>query len=444
MPSPCKRRKAHFRKESANAEKKKMKKHEKENPNVSPNARKKRRRLRLSVGKKAAIAVILGIYVLVLAATSLFVFYRPQTQRNSLVAVVTQTDSNGNAVTDKFGNVVTEIIDFDPASDVDAYNILVLGHDRAAMLTDVFMLVNIDNRDGSITIMQIPRDTWISDHTGPDGNFHYVATNKINAVFSTYYSYHRYTEGMEESKAYNEALLSLTSVLEENLFINIDYSLIMDLDGFQSIVDILGGVDLYVEQAMYYSDPDQGLYINIPAGQQTLNGAQAEGFVRYRYGYLTADLGRQNAQKQFMTALFSKAKSTLSLSNVDKLTSIADAIYTYIDTDMSAADILFFAKSLLKCDLSQMNMMTMPGNLASGYYVVNREAVYGVINTSFNLGETDIPEAAFDSNAVFNSAYDGAISYAYNMPSDSVFDNTVFNGAEVEEEGIHLPWNNGY
>lgn len=417
---------------------KKMKKLEKEN---AP-ARKKRRRLGLSAGKKAAIAVILGIYVLVLAATSLFVFYRPQANRDALTAVLTQTDIDGNVITDKYGNAVTEIVEFSPGKNVDAYNILVLGHDRAAMLTDVFMLVNVDNRDGSITIMQIPRDTWISDHTGDDGSYHYVATNKINAVFSTYYSYHRYTEGMDETKAYKEALLSLTDVLEKNLFINIDYSLIMDLDGFQNIVDILGGVDLYVEQAMYYTDPEQGLYINIPAGQQTLNGAQAEGFVRYRYGYLTADLGRQNAQKQFMTALFDKAKSTLSLSNVDKLTEIADAIYTYIDTDMSAADILFFAKSLLKCDLSEMNMMTMPGNLASGYYVMNREAVYGVINTSYNLGESDIPEAAFDSIGIFNSTSDGAISYAYSLPADEVFDNTVFNGADVADEGIHLPWNN--
>lgn len=417
---------------------KKMKKLEKEN---AP-ARKKRRRLGLSAGKKAAIAVILGIYVLVLAATSLFVFYRPQANRDALTAVLTQTDIDGNVITDKYGNAVTEIVEFSPGKNVDAYNILVLGHDRAAMLTDVFMLVNVDNRDGSITIMQIPRDTWISDHTGDDGSYHYVATNKINAVFSTYYSYHRYTEGMDETKAYKEALLSLTDVLEKNLFINIDYSLIMDLDGFQNIVDILGGVDLYVEQAMYYTDPEQGLYINIPAGQQTLNGAQAEGFVRYRYGYLTADLGRQNAQKQFMTALFDKAKSTLSLSNVDKLTEIADAIYTYIDTDMSAADILFFAKSLLKCDLSEMNMMTMPGNLASGYYVMNREAVYGVINTSYNLGESDIPEAAFDSIGIFNSTSDGAISYAYSLPADEVFDNTVFNGVDVADEGIHLPWNN--
>jgi len=410
-----------------------MNTNEKENAAV----RRKKRKGSLSTGKKVAITVILALYVVVLAATSLFVFYRPNVDRNTMSAVITQTDSDGSVVTDKEGNAVTEIITVDPSENVDAYNVLVLGHDRAAMLTDVFMLVNIDNRDHSITVMQIPRDTWVSDHDG-----HYVISNKINAMFSTYFNYHRYTDGLDDSEAYDKALSSVTEVLEKNLFINIDYSVIMDLNGFQSIVDILGGVDLYVERAMTYQDPEQGLYINIPAGYQTLNGYQAEGFVRYRMGYATADLGRQNAQKQFMTAFFSKAKRTFSLSNVDKLTDIADAVYTYIDTDMTAANILFFAKSLLKCDLSEMNMMTMPGNLASGYYVMNREAVYGVINTSFNLNSTDIPADAFDSGRLFNNQGDAYINYAYNLPANEVFDNTVFNGADVDKDGVDLPWNN--
>ncbi len=408
------------------------------NNKENASAKRKKKRGMLSTGKKVAIVIILALYLIVLAATSVFVFYRPNADRSAITAIVTQTDEHGSVVTDAEGNAVTEIITMDPEEKVDSYNILVLGHDRAAMLTDVFMLVNIDNRDNSVTIMQIPRDTWVSDHKGPDGSSHYVATNKINAIFSTYFNYHRYNDGLDTSAAYDKALTSVADVLEENLFINIDYSVIMDLDGFQKIVDILGGVEMYVERPMTYQDPEQGLYINIPAGYQTLNGHQAEGFVRYRKGYSTADLGRQNAQKQFMTALLNKAKSTLSLSNVDKLTDIADAIYTYIDTDMSAGDILFFAKSLLKCDLANMNMMTMPGNLVGQYYVMNRAAVYGVINTSYNLNSTDIPDAAFDNGNLFNN-----LSYAYNLPADQVFDNTVFNGADVNEDGVDLPWN-GY
>jgi len=122
-------------------------------------AKKRKKRGMLSTGKKVAIVIILALYLIVLAATSVFVFYRPNADRTSLTAVITQTDEYGSVVTDAEGNAVTEIISMDPDEDVDAYNILVLGHDRAAMLTDVFMLVNIDNRDNSITVMQIPRDT---------------------------------------------------------------------------------------------------------------------------------------------------------------------------------------------------------------------------------------------------------------------------------------------
>jgi len=232
-----------------------MNKQQKENVQV----KKKKRRGALSTGKKVAIIVILALYVIVLAATSLFVFYRPNTEREDLTAVIVHTDDKGSIVTDEEGNAKTEIVTVQPDEKVDAYNILVLGHDRAAMLTDVFMLVNIDNRDNSITVMQIPRDTYVSDHKGPDGTYHYVATNKINAVFSTYFNYHRYNDGLDVHEAYDKALLSVADILEDNLFINIDYSVIMDLNGFQKIVDILGGVELYVERPMVYDDPEQGL-----------------------------------------------------------------------------------------------------------------------------------------------------------------------------------------
>ena len=41
------------------------------------------------------------------------------------------------------------------------YNFLVMGHDREASLTDVIMLVSYDTELGKMTIMQLPRDTYI-------------------------------------------------------------------------------------------------------------------------------------------------------------------------------------------------------------------------------------------------------------------------------------------
>lgn len=387
----------------------------------------KKRRWKLSKGKTAAIAVILALYVLVIAAVSVVVFYRPEIESDKRVYVETVTDTHGNVIKQ-------EIV---MNRDTSSYNILVLGHDRAARLTDVFMLVNIDNNDHSITIMQIPRDTWIANHTDAEDSSRNISipTNKINALFSTYYHRDVYQLGVD--KAYSKALGLVSKDLEQNLGIEIDYSVIMDLEGFGNIVDILGGVEIYVEQAMYYSDPGQGLYINIPSGYQTLNGAQAEGFVRYRSGYLTADLGRQNAQKQFLAALFAKAKSSLSITNVQQLTDLANEIFSCIYTDMNAADMLYFTQCILQCDLSTMNMMTMPGNLANGYYVMNRAAVRKIINDNYNVYDKELTDGIFDQKQVFNCPDQYNINYAYFLPADNVYDDSVYNGENVED--IYIP-----
>lgn len=381
---------------------------------------KKGKKSRLSKKKKVVIIVLLALYAIILAATALVVFYRPQVEEK--VRTYTET------VTDEHGNIIT--VEKQEKRLDGKYNILVLGRDRWAMLTDVFMLVNIDNNTHDITVMQIPRDTWISDN-----NEISVPTNKINAVYATYFNKFR-GEGQDEDTAYYNALLALSELLEDDLCIQIDYSAIMNLDGFVNIVDILGGVEMDVPFTMTYYDETQNLSINIPAGHQTLNGAQAEGFVRYRYGYAMADLARQDAQKTFLTALFSKVKSSVSITNVSKLTELANEIFSNLTTDMSAGDILYFAKSLLSCDMSSINMMTMPGNLANHYVVMNRAATLDVINSYFNLYDNDISNSRFDRNGAFNNAYVYSMNEAYNKPADQITFGNIYSGDVIDENGL--------
>ncbi len=410
------------------------------------NRPRRKRKALLSRGKKIAISVILVIYAFVIVATSLVVFYRPTVRRSTIQHIVEITNEKGEVIG-------TEIVEYEPEDKPTSYNVLVLGMDRMAMLTDVFMIVNIDTSDNSITVMQIPRDTWVSNHSikTEEGDIrpYDVISNKANAIFSTYFRSNLYGLGMSEDEAYDAALETLTETIENSLLIHIDYSVIMDLNGFRNIVDTMGGVEIYIPSPMVYYDDVQGLAINIPAGVQTLNGEQSEGFVRYRIGYLTADLGRQNAQKRFLVAMFNKLKSTCSLSNISQLTEIADSIFTYVDTNMSAGDILFFAQCLLKCDLESMNMLTMPGNLADGYYVMNHEAVLNLMNAKYSTLKEDIRPENFDNVVVdsgsgikyqlFNNPLNYNINNVYNQSPEYVYDNSIYNGEEVDENGIDIP-----
>lgn len=87
---------------------------------------------------------------------------------------------------------------------------------------------------------------------------------------------------------------------------------------------------MYVPQDMYYSDPVQGLYINLKEGQQHLDGDQAEQLVRFRK-YPTGDLGRIEVQHQFFSAFVSKIlDSETIISNAPQL---IKAAFEYVDTE---------------------------------------------------------------------------------------------------------------
>ncbi len=420
---------------------------------------KKKKKLRRKNGrlKKSQIALIMAIFViyaLVLVVAAWMIFYKPTSpNQEELPFEIEPMKPVETVVSDDPENPPLDNVTDNPTSPSEntpsgseqpaeteemptvdeyvvkdgVYNILLLGHDDQALLADVTMLVNVNTNDNTITVMQIPRDTFVSLN---------ILTNHVNAMFNSFYN-QCYAGSYDATVPY--AIKEVEKVYEKSLCINIHHTAVLSLAGFESIVNIMGGVGVYVPEAMYYTDPEQGLYISIGEGYQWLDGAAAEGFVRYRSGYVQADLGRVNAQKIFLTAFFDQFKNTLKSANVSKLTDIATEISKYLTTDMSISDMMFYAKALLKMDLSDINMLTIPGNLVGQYYVVNRAATLNVVNEYFNIYEKEITDSIFDRSGTFNLYSDPWISEYYYAGSDYVYDDHVYNGESVNNESIHIP-----
>jgi len=307
------------------------------------------------------------------------------------------------------------------------YNILVVGHDKEAHLADVTMLVNFDTVNNSISIMQIPRDTYV----GLDG----LTTHKVNESFARFYNKALTTEASDVNLA---ALDQYASMFERNLCINIHHTVLMNLDGFKNIVDALGGVTLYVPEDMEYNDPDQGLYINLKKGEQTLDGAKAEQFVRFRSGWVQADLGRINAQKIFLTAMFNQVKAVIKNLDVPAISNMATEVFKNVYTDMSVSDIIYFAKHLVNVDLESINMTTIPGNMAGSFYVTNREATLNVINQYFNIYYAEITDSIFDKSKLFcNLASTEACNVYFGDPEDIL--DGVYNADDINKDSIDIP-----
>lgn len=248
------------------------------------------------------------------------------------------------------------------------YTILVSGVDDGNGNSDTNILVAIDAENDYIYGVSIPRDTkavW-------DGKSH-----KINSAFGS--------GGMEK----------LAEVISQQLGIPVDYTVLVDLQGFEALVDAIGGVDFEVPINMNYDDPIQGLHIHFSAGMQHLDGEDAMKVVRFRHnndgtGYGSEDIGRMQTQQDFLKAV---AQQTLQLSNVDKVGEFAKIFQNYVETDLSLGNLAWLGKEAISIGGDNISFSTLPGEWKSPYIYLDQEAVLTLVNDYLNpYVEDRLPE----------------------------------------------------
>jgi len=250
-------------------------------------------------------------------------------------------------------------------------NFLVVGVD-AFNLADLIMVAQYNFETGELNAIQIPRDTRV-ETTRWD--------NKINSAFSL--------SGIEELK---NDVTQITGL-------EIDRYVIIGLRGFRDIVDAIGGVEIDVPIRMFYTDPYQNLTIDLRPGPQTLNGRQAEGFIRFRKnndgsGYPDGDLGRLRAQQQFYTAVMDRLVSARGILQLPNLIGI---VQDNVRTDISGSEMVRFVSIALRADLYGFNIMKLPGDSGFvggiSYFLHNAEETSRIVaeylTPTQNAGQAD-------------------------------------------------------
>ena len=345
------------------------------------------------------VAVLVAAFVILAAAVTIFLVYKPDYEdKPSFLTGDTDNSGVGVVVTDPQGdNIVIE-------RNQEQVNFMIIGKDRWAYNTDVMIIASYNVSDGAISLMQIPRDTYIDVGRG---------NHKANSLLASYYS-----EAVKNKEADPQAvaLKKLEETFEQVFCITIDYYAMMDLNGFVNIVDALGGVEVDVPFDMKYSDPVQGLNINLKKGLQTLSGDQAEQFIRFRADYVEGDIGRVDAQKIFISACLQKVKSSFSVSTI---AAIAEQVVQYVTTDISLKDLVYYAKKALAVDLDKMTMLTLPGiqgrqydTSGTWYYIAYRDGTIAAVNKYFNSYNFDVTVDMFDRN---NALYDEEGTYMHSI-----------------------------
>lgn len=216
------------------------------------------------------------------------------------------------------------------------YNILLAATDKDGTRTDTMMVMCYDTVKQTIGVVSIPRDTLVARESG---NPHLV-----------------YGKGGVEQRVED---------VSHMLGIPIDFYVKVNIKGFITLVDYLGGVDFYVPCDMDYDDPTPGqdLHIHYKEGRQVLGGQQAMEVARFRKnndgsGY--TDTGRTQTQQKLLIAL---AKKVLAWNNIAKINGFVEIFNKNVSTDLSMDEMLYFASQAMGLDPSTaVETATLEGN----------------------------------------------------------------------------------
>ncbi|HEX5191084.1 MAG TPA: LCP family protein [Streptosporangiaceae bacterium] len=159
------------------------------------------------------------------------------------------------------------------------------GHDISGRRSDTIMVLHMPANGSRPVLISLPRDSYvpIPGH----------GSDKINAAY-----------------AYGGPRL-LAETVQNVTGLRIDHFMSIGFGGFVRVVDAVGGVRICIKAPIV--DPAAGLHLH--KGCQTLDGAEALGFVRTRHTFATQDLQRIQDQRIFLRALLRKLTSAGVIAN---------------------------------------------------------------------------------------------------------------------------------
>lgn len=233
-------------------------------------------------------------------------------------------------------------------------NFLIVGHHKR--LADTMMIAAVDDEKQKMTLISIPRDLFVNGR-------------KLNEYLNTY--------GISKLK---EKIEQVSGLQIENYFV-------LNFQAFETIIDSLSGIDIYVEKPVYdpfYPDGNGGytLYA-VEAGSHHMSGAQALKYARSRHS--TSDFDRAFRQQQIFKAVQERILNFDILNNLGAIKNIFDELKSAIETDIEFGAAIDYLSKFKDYRISDGNVLTTGDllysstNIAGQYILLPRSGSFAKI-----------------------------------------------------------------
>ena len=263
--------------------------------------------------------------------------------------------------------------------DDNIVNVMLIGQDRRPgedrARSDSMILVTFNKEKKTITMTSFMRDLYVKIPGG-------YLDNRINTSYSL--------GGIE----------LLNQTLYENFGVVVDATVEVDFGQFRNIIDLLGGVEIELDEA-------EARYINkkmntrdVEPGVQILNGKQALWYARNRSTGGTSDFGRTNRQRTVLNALIEAYKN----KPLTEMIGLLDDILPLVTTDLTQGEVLDYVIALFPM-FSECEIITQQIPVQGGFYDatirgmqvlvpymdVNRQALIDSLTNNETIEETTAP-----------------------------------------------------
>ena len=223
-------------------------------------------------------------------------------------------------------------------------NVLVLGVDtrpdsqEMGSRTDTIMLVQVVPKSGDVKLLSVPRDLLVEVEPGE--------RDKINAAYNF--------GGVEKT----------IDALENYTGVPVDHYAVVDFEGFERIIDAMGGVRVDVGDGQFPERWRMGQDV------QRLNGHKALIYARYR-GTPGADLDRMQRQRELVGALRSEALRWHTVKTLPQIMSVMDEnVQTDLDLDGAVTLGQLLIRKGRHAEMTSQQLQGTPETLANGEQVL--------------------------------------------------------------------------
>lgn len=272
-------------------------------------------------------------------------------------------------------------------------NILLLGIDKRTTekgpsRTDTMIVVTVDPQSKTAAMLSIPRDLWV-----PIPGY---SENRINTA--------HFLGERDKYPGGGPALAKKT--VQYTLGEPIHYYVRINFEGFEKLVDAIGGITIDVKESIHdekYPDENYGyMTVDIPAGVQHMDGKTALQYARVRHG--SSDFTRAKRQQQVLKAIRDKVLSLdIPLTKIPEMLRLVGGS---VQTDLSLSEMYALAKLAREIPAENIKSavidesMTTPQITPDGAYVLipERARVRALVDELFgssiagtaNLSETEL------------------------------------------------------